>query len=107
MDLESLVADFHAFEELLLDVGHAGGSEQRRQHVFMGEDVVVDGAGLDYAGPADGRGDTIAALPVRVLLSAEGRGAAIRPTGDLRTVVGGVHDDGVLVEAELFELVEG
>src|SRR3990172_3979727 len=103
MDLESLVADFHAFEELLLDVGDAGGSEQRRQHVFMGENVVVDGAGLDDAGPADGRGNTIAALPVGVLLAAEWRGAAVRPAGYLRTVVGGVHDDGVVVEAEFFE----
>src|SRR5207248_3250078 len=91
MDLESLVADFHALEELLLDVRNTGGSEQRRQHVFMGEDVVVDGAGLDDAGPTNDGWNPVTAFPVGVLLASEWRGTAIRPTGHLRTVVGGVH----------------
>ena len=32
MHLEGLVADLHALEQLFLDVGHAGGRQQRRQH---------------------------------------------------------------------------
>ena len=38
--LEGLVADLHPLEQLLLDVGDAGGGQQRGQHVFVGEDVV-------------------------------------------------------------------
>jgi len=51
MDLESLVANLHALEQPLLDVGDAGGRHDRGQHAFMGVDVIADGAGLDRAGP--------------------------------------------------------
>ena len=106
MDLEGLVADLHALEQLLLHVGHAGGGQQRGQHVFVREDVVEDGAGLDDAGPADGARHAVAAFPVAVLLAAEGRRAAVGPGELLRAVVGGIHDDGVVFEAEFLELVE-
>jgi hypothetical protein len=36
----SLVADLHAREQLLLDVGNPCGGHERRQHVFMAKDVV-------------------------------------------------------------------
>ena len=106
MHFEGLVAHLHALEQLLLHVRVAGGGQERGQHVFVGEDVVVDGAGLDNAGPTDGAGHTVAAFPVFVLLAAEGRGAAVGPAKLLRAVVGGIHDDGVVLEAEFFELVE-
>ena len=51
-------------------------------------------------------GTRIAAFPVRVLFAAEHRGAAVGPGEDLGAVVGGIHDDGVVVEAQLLELVE-
>ena len=35
VDLEGFAADFHAFEELFLQVGDAGGGEQRGKHVFV------------------------------------------------------------------------
>ena len=94
------------FEQLLLHVRHAGGGEQRGQHVFVREDVVEDGAGFDDAGPADGAGHAVAAFPVTGLLVAEGRRAAVGPGEFLRAVVGGIHDDGVVLEAEFLELVE-
>ena len=106
MDLEGLVSDLHALEQLLLHVGHARGRHERRDHVLVGVDLVAHRAGLDDAGPADGGRHAVAALPVGVLLPAEGRRAAVGPGELLRAVVGGVHDDRVVFEAELLELVE-
>src|SRR6185295_19464395 len=100
MDFECLVADLHAFQELLLHVRHTGGGHHRRYHVHVGVQFVVHRAGFDDARPADGAGHAVAALPVGVLLAAKGRGTAIGPTGYLGTVVGGIHDDGVFIETE-------
>ena len=47
-----------------------------------------------------------AAFPVGVLLAAERRVGAIRPGVVLGAVVGGIHDDGVVGDAQLVELVE-
>ena len=106
MHLEGLVTDFHSLEQLFLHVRHAGGGEKRGQHVFVREDVVEDGAWLDDTGPADGAGHAVGAFPVTRLLVAEGRSATVGPGEFLRAVVGGVHDDGVVFEAEFLELVE-
>jgi DNA-binding NarL/FixJ family response regulator len=46
----------------------------------MREEVAVDGAGLDDAGPADERGNAIAAFPVRRLFAPIGSAAAIGPS---------------------------
>ena len=46
MDLEGLVADLHALEQLLLHVRDARRGQQRGQHVFVREDVVVTVPGL-------------------------------------------------------------
>ena len=62
--------------------------------------------GLMTPGQRMTRGHAVAALPLRVLLAAEHRRAAIGPGECLRAVVGGIHDDGVLVEAEFLELGE-
>ena len=43
---------------------------------------------------------------MRVLLAAEHRRAAIGPGEGLGAVVGGIHHDGVVLDAELLELVE-
>ena len=60
----------------------------------------------DLAGPADHLGHAERALPVRVLLAAERRHAAVRPRVHVRPVVGRVDDDRVLGDPELVELVE-
>ena len=106
MDLVGLVADRAAVEELLGDVRIAGGGEQRRKHVDVRDDAVQHRAGLDLARPAHEARHAPAALPVGVLLAAERRVGAVRPGVVLRTVVGGVHDDGVVGDAQLVELVE-
>jgi hypothetical protein len=50
--------------EVLLDGGVARRGQQCRHHVFVGTDVVADGAGLDDAGPADEGGDAEATFPL-------------------------------------------
>ncbi len=106
VDLEGLVAGLVALLELLDDVGLAGGRGQRRQHVGVREHLVGHGSRLDHAGPADRARHAPAALAVGVLLAAERRRAAIGPAHDLGAVVGRVHDDGVVGDAQLVELVE-
>ena len=86
-------------------VSPAAASE-RGEHVFVGADVVDDGAGLDHAGPAEEHRHAVAAFPLGVLLPAEHRRAAVRPAKGFGPVVGGIHHDGVLLEAECLELVE-
>ena len=72
----------------------------------MRADVVEDRARLDDAGPPDDAGDAVPALPVRVLLAAERRRAAVGPAHALGAVVGRVHDDGVVRDPEVVELLE-
>ena len=95
-----------AREQLLLDVGLADRGQQRRQHVLVREHVVVDRARLDHARPSDQGRNPVAAFPLGVLLAAERRRAAVRPAHHLGAVVGRVHHDGVVGDAELVELVE-
>jgi hypothetical protein len=61
---------------------------------------------LDDARPANHCGRAIAALPVRVLLAAEGSRAAVGPRERLGAVVGGVEDDRVVGDTEIVELFE-
>src|SRR5439155_24761878 len=77
-----------------------------RQHVLMGNDAVQHRASLDLAGPAHERRNAPGALPVRVLAAAEQRVAAIGPCVVLGTIVGGVHDDGIVGDAQFVKLVE-
>ena len=62
--------------------------------------------GLMTPGQRISAGHAPAALPVGVLLAAERRRAAVGPAHHLGAVVGRVHDDGVVGDAELVELVE-
>ena len=106
VDAEGRVAGGVALEQAFLDVRNPGGGDQRRQPVLGGDDAVELAARRHLAGPADQRRDAVAALPVGVLLAAEGGGAAVGPGEGLRAVVGGVDDDGVLGDAQRVELVE-
>jgi hypothetical protein len=47
-----------------------------------------------------------AALPVGVFFTAERSDTAVRPGIVMRTIVRGIDDDGVVVDAEFFELIE-
>ena len=95
-----------ALQELVVDVRFAGGRDQRRRPVLGGEDVVDLGPRRHQAGPADHRRDAIAAFPIRVLLAAERRRAAVRPGESLGAVVGGVDDDRIVGDAEIVELLQ-
>ena len=72
----------------------------------MREDLVTHGAGLDHARPADNARDAPAALPVGVLFTPERGRPAIRPAQFLRAIVGRVHDDRVVGDPEIVELLE-
>ena len=70
------------------------------------DDPVRDLARLDLARPAHHHRDAEGALPVGVLLAAERRHAAVRPRVHVGTVVGRIHDESVVRDAELIEKVE-
>jgi len=72
----------------------------------MGADIVDHRARLDDARPADDRRNAVAAFPVRVLLAAEHGRAAVGPGEGLGAVVGRVHHDRVVLDAELLQLVQ-
>src|SRR5688572_28122187 len=71
MDLEGLLADLHTLEQLLFDIRHTRCRQERGQHVFVREEVVVDGPRRDDTGPADRAWHPITTFPVLVLFTAE------------------------------------
>src|SRR5271163_994541 len=72
----------------------------------MGDDAVQNGPRLDLAGPADEAWHAPTALPVGVFLTAERRIRAVGPSVVLGTVIGRIHDDGVVGNTQLIEFVE-
>ncbi len=104
--MEGLAIDGTAVEELLGHIRVAGDGEQCRKHVDMRHDAVQHRAGLYLARPADEARHAPATFPVRILLASERAVGAVRPGVVLGAVVGGVHDDGVVGDAQLIELVE-
>src|SRR5215212_6378222 len=72
----------------------------------MADDTIQDRACLDLARPADEAWYAPSTLPVGVLLAPERRVCAVRPRVVLRSVIGRVHDNGVVGDSQLFELVE-
>ena len=86
--------------------GSPGGGQEGGQPVQVADDLVGHGAGLDLAGPAHHGRHPEGALPVGVLLVAEGRHAAVGPGVHMRPVVGAVHDDGVVGDAQVIQLLQ-
>jgi hypothetical protein len=74
-----VLAQLAGLHALVNDVGVAGGGGKRGDEVFVGKELVVDGAGLNNSGSADERGHTVTALPVGSLFTAVWRAASIRP----------------------------
>src|SRR5439155_667414 len=99
VDLVGLAADVHAFEQFVLHVRVARSGEERGEPIVTADDLVGDRTGLDVAWPADHARHAKGAFPIGGLLVAERRGAAVRPAVLVRTVVGGVEDDGVVSDA--------
>ena len=90
--------------QLLLDVRLSDGRQEGGNHVLVGGDAVELCSRLDDARPLDEGGHAEAALPGRPLLTVEGDGTAVGPGEGLGAVVGGVEDDGVVVDAEFLDL---
>ena len=65
------------------------------------DNAVQHRACLDLARPTEETRNAPRAFPVGVLLAAEWRIGAIRPGVVLRAVIGGIHNDGVIGDAEL------
>ena len=105
MDLVGAVADLLALEQLVGDVGIAGRGDQGREPVEAGEDAVLDLAGRHLARPADDRRHAEAAFQRRALAAGERRLAAVGPGEVLGAVVGREHDDGVLIEAVVLQVL--
>src|SRR5262249_37459991 len=96
----------HALEKLLRDVRITGRRGKSREPVQTGEEAVLHAAGLDLAWPADDARDAEAALEHGAFGGAERRHAAVRPSEDLRAVVGGEDDYGVVGNADIVEVFE-
>src|SRR5450755_1260333 len=77
-----------------------------RQPVVMLDDAVGDGSCRNLARPAREHRHAERAFPVRILLAAKRRHAAIGPRVAMRSVVGRVHDERVLGDAQLIEIIE-
>ena len=106
MNLVGHVADLVALGQSVLHRGVAGNSQERRQHIEVSDHLVGHAAWLDLARPAEHRRHPVGAFPVRVLLAAERRHGSIRPGVHVRAVVGAVHDEGVVCDAQVVEHLE-
>src|SRR5262249_39038309 len=106
MNVEGLAVELAGLHALLDDVSISRSGGEGGNQVFVCEKLVVDGAGLDDAGPTDEHGHSVAALPVSGFFAAVRSAAAIGPGHHFRTVVGGVDNDGVVGDAEFIELVQ-
>ena len=82
-----------------------GGSEGG-QPVLVRNDAVERGARREVTGPLDEARYAVSAFPTGILLTVKGRGAGVRPRVEVRAVVGGVLDDGVVGEAEVVNELE-
>ena len=92
--------------ELGHDVRLARDGGERGDPIVVTHEFVGHGTRLDHSWPADQAGNPERALPVRVLLGAEGRHRAVRPRVHVRSIVRGVDDDGVIRDAHLIERLE-
>ena len=106
VNLVGPVADLVALEQFVLNLRVASHGHKGRQPVEVGDDVIGHTARLDLARPADHRRHPVGAFPVRVLLAAERRHRAVRPAVHVRTVVGAVHDEGVVRDAQIVQRLE-
>ncbi len=84
----------------------AGEVQRGVEEIHQVEELVALAAGLDHPAPVGDAGDAHAALPGRALGAAEGRVARVRPAIELRAVVGGDEDEGVVEHARLVERID-
>src|SRR5215471_16595562 len=106
MDLVSRVAHLVAGEQLLLQIRRPRGRGEGDVQVFVTLKPIRDAAGLDVSRPLDEQRYTYPAFPSRSLFAAERRVAPIGPEDEFIAVVGGVDHDGVVIRAQIFQLLK-
>src|SRR5208283_791043 len=104
--LVGAVAELHALEELVGDIGITGSGHKRREPIEPGEDSVLNRAGLDVSGPADNGRHTESTIIGRTLTAFERSHTTVRPGVDFGTIVGGEYNDGVVGFADVFKVFE-
>src|SRR5258708_5095455 len=92
----SPVAELYTLEELIGDVGVAGGGHQGRKPVESGEDAVLDRARLDMARPTGDARYAEGAFGRHSLAPLERRIAAVRPGKHFGAIVSAEDEDRVL-----------
>ena len=97
---------FISLQQLLFDVGIARGGDKRWEPVIAGKHAVNNRAWLDMARPADHRRYAEAAFPAGVFLSTERGFARIWPGGRHWAVIGGVNQDGIVFNAQIFNFLQ-
>src|SRR5262245_61575818 len=106
MHPECLVARAMSLLEFFGDGWLSGGSQKRWQPVVVTDNLITNGSRLNHARPADHAWNAESAFPVGILLAAERGHRGIGPGIHMWSVVGAVHDERVIGEAELVEQVE-
>src|SRR5208337_5074317 len=99
------VTNGFALQQLIGDVWITGCGHEGGQPVQARENAVLYGVRRDMTGPASDRGHAEAAFEDGSLGLREWRLTAIGPGKHFGAVVGGEHDDGVVVLTHVFQLV--
>jgi hypothetical protein len=95
-----------ALLQFLHDVQIARHRQESREPVVVLDDLVRDLARRDLARLTHHQRHAKRAFPIGVLLAAERRHGAVRPGVHVRAIVGRIHDEGVVGDAELIEIIE-
>src|SRR5262245_65875538 len=99
MVLVGPVAELDSLQQLIGDVGIAGGCQQGREPIEAREDTILDRAWLDVTWPPDEAWHAEATLTDGAFGVLEGGHAAVGPGEDLGAVLGGEDDIRVSVIA--------
>src|SRR5262245_14554402 len=105
MNLVALVAEFLALLQILDDIRVAGGGHEGREPVKTGHQPVLDLARRNLARPAKNARHAETALEHSSLAPRERRLPSVRPGEILGAVVSAEHDDGVVIDAQVLELL--
>src|ERR1035438_189372 len=95
----------HTFQQLVINVGIASGSQEGRVPVHAGEKAVLHRVRRHMSGPAKNRGHAETTLKDCAFFSSERRAATVRPGERLCTIVSGKDDDGVVIKAVVLEIL--
>src|SRR4051794_12880149 len=102
MHLVGGVAELLTIQQFGADILSAGCGEERRKPVKPGDDAVFDLAGGHLARPTDHGGGAESTFHDGALAHGKRRLSAIGPSEVLRSVVGGEHDNRIVVDAGSF-----